>query len=302
MLLHDEIVQPKPAFCVIKPGTELFVLVHALLVIFVALLCAEFMAKRRTKKNNSAKKNWIVFIIFLVIAALGTYIWFRNAAIRKAKFVRYPGFEIEMPESYEIHGIDVSRYQGFIDWPSVKQMKVQDIKLGFAFIKATEGLGNVDKQFKRNWKKAKEAGVTRGAYHFFLATKSGKTQAKNFISAVKLEPGDLPPVLDIEQLYGVAPAKMRKEVQDWLTIVQDYYKVKPIIYTYVNFYTRFMSNEFDDYPLWAAHYLEKDRPRINRPWIFWQHNERGRVNGIVRPVDFNVFNGDSSDFEDLLIK
>jgi lysozyme len=63
-----------------------------------------------------------------------------------------------------------------------------------------------------------------------------------------------------------------------------------------------MSGEFDDYPLWAAHYLEKDRPRIRRRWIFWQHSEKGRVNGIGMPVDFNVFNGDSADFENLLIK
>lgn len=260
------------------------------------------MAKRKQKKGKSRKSLWILAGVFAVVASLTAYIWYTASAIRKAKFVRYPAFGIEIPESYQIHGIDVSRYQGFIDWPSVKQMKVQDVRLSFAFIKATEGLGNVDRQFNRNWKKAKEAGVTRGAYHFFLATKSGKTQAKNFISSVDLQPGDLPPVLDIEQLYGVKPEKMRKEVQDWLTVVEDYYKVKPIIYTYVNFYSRFMTGQFDDYPLWAAHYLEKDRPRINRSWIFWQHNENGRVNGIVRPVDFNVFNGDSGDFADLLVK
>ena len=181
-------------------------------------------------------------------------------------------------------------------------MKVNDVRIGFAFIKATEGLGNVDKQFKRNWKKAAQAGVTRGAYHFFVATKSGKNQAKNFISNVELEPGDLPPVLDIEHLYGVKPGKMQKEVQDWLTAVEDFYKVKPIIYTYVNFYSGYMKGQFDDYPLWAAHYLEKDKPRINRKWSFWQHNERGRVNGITKPVDFNVFNGDRSDFQNLLVK
>jgi lysozyme len=260
------------------------------------------MAKRKSKKQDSGRKWWI--LIPVVIAALIALIYFLYKAenIRKAKFVRYPAFGIDIPESYEIHGIDVSRFQSYIDWPSVKEMKVQDVQIGFAFIKATEGLGNVDKQFKRNWRKAADAGVTRGAYHFFLPTKSGKIQAKNFINTVKLEPGDLPPVLDIEQLYGVKPEKMRKEVQDWLTVVEDYYQVKPIIYTYVNFYTRFLSGEFDDYPLWAAHYLEKDKPRINRPWIFWQHNERGHVNGIRQPVDFNVFNGDRSDFDKLLVK
>ncbi len=259
------------------------------------------MGKRKSKKNTERK--WIIIIscILIALATIG-YFWYKYVSIQRAKFVRYPAFGIDIPDSYEIHGIDVSKYQSFIDWPSVKEMKVNNVHISFAFIKATEGLGNVDKQFKRNWKKAAEAGVIRGAYHFFLATKSGKMQAKNFISKVELKPGDLPPVLDIEQLYGVKPEKMRKEVQDWLTVVEDYYKVKPIIYTYVNFYSRFLQGEFDNYPLWAAHYLEKDKPRITRSWSFWQHNERGRVNGITKPVDFNVFNGDGSDFDNLLIK
>ncbi len=260
------------------------------------------MAKRKSKKSSNERKWFIIIPATLVaIAAIG-YLWYTNVSIQRAKFVRYPAFGIDIPDSYDIHGIDVSKYQSFIDWPSVKEMKVNNVQISFAFIKATEGLGNLDKQFKRNWRKAGEVGVTRGAYHFFLCTKSGKNQAKNFISNVQLKPGDLPPVLDVEQLYGVKPEKMRKEVHDWLTTVEDYYKVKPIIYTYVNFYSRFLQGQFDDYRLWAAHYLEKDKPRIARRWSFWQHNEKGRVNGITKPVDFNVFNGDGSDFENLLIK
>ena len=237
-----------------------------------------------------------------ILLAVAAMLWYKYTVLSKAKFVKYPAFGIEIPDSYEIHGIDVSWYQNYIDWPSVQSMEVKDVKIGFAFIKATEGVANVDKQFRRNWKKAKEAGISRGAYHFFLANKSGKVQAKNFIASVQLEPGDLPPVLDIEQLYGTSVAKMRKEAHDWLNEVEAHYKVKPIIYTYVNFYSNYMDGEFDNYPLWAAHYLEKDKPRINRPWLFWQHNERGRVNGIVTRVDFNVFNGDSTDFENLLMK
>jgi lysozyme len=261
-----------------------------------------FMAKRAKKKSKSRVKTWLVLFIVLLVSIGSYYFWYHFTHIQQAKFVRYPAFGIDIPENYKIHGIDVSRFQGFVDWPSVRQMKVKDVKINFAFIKATEGLGNVDKQFRRNWKKAEQAKMPRGAYHFFLATKSGKAQAKNFISTVDLQPGDLPPVLDIEQLYGVKPEKMRKEVTDWLTMVEDHYEVKPIIYTYVNFYTRHLGNDFDDYPLWVAHYLEKDKPRIDRPWIFWQHNERGRVNGITRPVDFNVFNGDTTAFKKLLIK
>jgi lysozyme len=181
-------------------------------------------------------------------------------------------------------------------------MEVKDVKIGFSFMKATEGLTRVDRQFKRNWRKAEEVKIARGAYHFFLANKSGKAQAENFIRTVKLGEGDLPPVLDIEQLYGVKPAKMRAEIKEWLQVVEDHYDVRPIIYTSVSFYDDYLGEEFDDYPLWVAHYKERNKPRIKRRWIFWQHSEEGRVNGILSRVDFNVFNGDSSDFEDLLIK
>lgn len=260
------------------------------------------MAKQVKKKKKTRRWGWLTIILLLGAAALSFYFWNKYFTIQEAKFVRYPAFGIDIPENYQLHGIDVSRFQSFIDWPSVKQMKVKKVQIDFAFIKATEGLGNVDRQFRRNWKKAREANVPRGAYHFFLATKSGKAQAQNFISTVTLIPGDLPPVLDVEQLYGVTPEKMRKEVIDWLNMVEDHYDVKPIIYTYVNFYNHHMGDAFNDYPLWVAHYLEKDKPRIDRPWIFWQHNERGRVNGITHTVDFNVFNGDTTAFKKLLIK
>jgi lysozyme len=260
------------------------------------------MAKRKRTKKKPGKSRWWVIPVIVVALATLIYALYTIERIRHSKFVRYAGFKIDIPGNFSIHGIDVSKYQDFIDWHSVRDMKVNDVKIGFAFIKATEGVANVDRQFRRNWRKAGEAGMIKGAYHFFLATKSGKAQAKNFISTVNLERGDLPPVLDVEHLYGSSPQKMRKEVKDWLEVVEDHYKVKPIIYTYVHFYSNYLIGEFDDYPLWVAHYLEKNKPRINRPWLFWQHNERGRVNGITSPVDFNVFNGDSADFKDLLIK
>jgi lysozyme len=203
--------------------------------------------------------------------------------------------------NYSIHGIDVSKYQDVVNWQSVKNMRVQDVSISFVFVKATEGLGNEDQMFSRNWKKIKEAGLIRGAYHYFLATKSGKAQAENFINSVTLLPGDLPPVLDIEQTYGVAPEKLRQRAKEWLQTIQTYYGTAPIIYTNVDFYERYLKDDFDGYLLWAAHYLQPSQPRIYRSWSFWQHNERGRVNGCYTIVDFDVFNGDSLEFQKLLI-
>lgn len=126
-------------------------------------------------------------------------------------------------------------------------------------------------------------------------------QAEKFIDVVELEPGDLPPVLDVEQLNGASAEQLRKEIKKWLDIVEFHYHVKPIIYTNVDFYNRNLGKAFDEYPLWLAHYYQPEKPRISRSWIFWQHSDQGRVNGIAGKVDFNVFNGDSTAFNELLI-
>jgi len=251
------------------------------------------------RRKKLSKKWWILLIVFAagLVFMLG-YDWWIS---RKSHFVRYPAFGISIPENYVIHGIDVSKYQQTISWDAVKEMKVKEIQLGFVFIKATEGIINTDPQFKRNWKKSKQAGMIRGAYHFFLATKDGREQAENFISSVDLEKGDLPPVVDIEQTYGVNSTVLKKELKEWLDVVEYYYGVKPIIYTSVDFYSRYLGKEFNSYPLWAAHYYQYNTPRIERNWDFWQHSEEGRVNGILSKVDFNVFNGDSLQFRNLLM-
>ena len=253
----------------------------------------------RSKKSNT-KKNWLIVIIILVSFAIATYIF--NSFYNRPAFVHYRAFGIDMPVNYGIHGIDVSKYQKTIGWKLVKEMEVENIRIGFAFMKATEGLSNVDNQFRRNWSQAKKAEIPRGAYHFFIASKSGKAQAENFIENVRLQKGDLPPVLDIEQINGASVTDLQQRVADWLEVVEKKYDVKPIIYTNADFYKNFLAGRFDDYPLWVAHYLVKDKPRINRQWHFWQHSERGRANGIDAFVDFNVFNGDSSAFKNLLIQ
>jgi lysozyme len=260
------------------------------------------MAKPAAKK----KRNRWWLIPFIIVALLCAYItafyWWQLQTGNKAKFTMYPGFGIELPSSYAIHGIDVSTFQQTVYWPSVKSMQVKNVKVGFVFIKATEGLLNTDKQFKRNWQQAKTANIPRGAYHFFLATKDGKAQADNFISRVKLEPGDLPPVLDVEQLYGVPVNLMQQRAKAWLKTVEAAYDIKPIIYSSADFYNRYLGKDFDQYPLWVAHYFEQKQPHVEREWQFWQHSSIGHINGITTNVDFNVFNGDSTAFKTILLK
>lgn len=252
------------------------------------------------RKKYSIPKT--LFIVFLVIVAIGNVIYYVTSFLNKPPHIKYPAFGIDIPPNYALHGIDVSRYQQAINWSDVKEMQVKNIKIGFVFIKATEGIDKIDPQFRRNWLNAEKENIPKGAYHYFIAGKSGKAQAQNFIEMVKLKKGDLPPVLDIEETYGASATDIKKNIQDWLTKVEQEYKVKPVIYTNINFYNNFLKDSFDIYPVWIAHYLQPDKPRIDRKWTFWQHNENGRVNGIKVPVDFNVFAGDSTAFKNLLIQ
>jgi lysozyme len=263
------------------------------------IVCMATKSDTRTRRNK--RRSFISFLLLAALLSGGAWYLLQWWQAEQAGFEHYAGFNTNIPRGYMLHGIDVSKHQGTIKWPAVKEMQDKDVRIGFAFIKATEGLGNVDKQFRRNWAKAKDAGLPRGAYHFFIPTKSGKAQALNFINTVRLQRGDLPPVLDIEQLYRAKPAQMRKEVKAWLQMVENAYGVKPILYTYVDFYAQYLGDEFADYPLWVAHYMQPEKPRIARDWLFWQHSETGFVNGIRTKVDFNVFKGDTTAFREILI-
>jgi len=262
----------------------------------------------RTGSKTSAKASsqsrrfwktlgWVTAGLFVFSILLYIYNAHKN---KDTYFAHYKEFGIDLPANYEIHGIDVSHHQGKINWPMVKSMESQNVRIGFVFIKATEGYQLVDKSFTDNWFQAGLLGIPRGAYHFFIPGKSGALQAANFIKHVPKEAGTLPPVIDIEQRYKIAPAVFRKELQEMLDSLEDYYKQRPIIYTYASFYNDYLEGHFDHYPLWVAHYFELKSPRTHRDWLFWQHSEQGHVYGIKRLVDFNVFSGDSSDFKQLL--
>lgn len=252
------------------------------------------------RKKKSLFKPLLKILFAFAILAFTFYTLIN--LFSKPPRIKYPAFGINIPPGYPIHGIDVSHYQKIIDWGDVKEMQVKNIKIGFVFIKATEGIGKVDDQFRRNWLNAEEEEIIKGAYHFFIAGRSGKLQAQNFIEIVKLKTGDLPPVLDVEQAYGTNATDIKKGIKDWLNEIENHYGIKPIIYTNIDFYNNYLKGAFDDYPFWIAHYLQPEKPRIERNWLFWQHSENGHVNGIRTQVDFNVFSGDSSDFKNLLIE
>jgi lysozyme len=210
--------------------------------------------------------------------------------------------DVDYPEGYEIHGIDISRYQGEIDWESLQNAMIRKCPVRFIIIKATEGSNHLDENFNDNFYQAREYGFIRGAYHFWSNKTSARSQAYYFLKQVHLEDGDLPPVLDIEHKpQTIATEDFQRDILTWLHIVEDKYHVKPIIYTYYKFKEMYLnSSPFNDYPYWIAHYYVS-KMEYKGDWKFWQHTDAGRLPGINGPVDFNIYNGSFYDLRKLTI-
>jgi lysozyme len=194
-------------------------------------------------------------------------------------------------------GIDVSHYQGTIDWNKVKQAGV-----AYAFIKATESSSLVDNKFQANWQASRDAGVIRGAYHFFKASSDATAQAHNFVETIiSLSSQDLPPVLDVEAGGGTA-SNISSSVQTWLDVVEQQLGRKPMIYTVASFWNSNLTNQFGDYPLWVANYGVQS-PKLPNGWTrwsFWQYSQSGTVSGVAGSVDQDWFNGSAQDLSNFL--
>ena len=169
---------------------------------------------------------------------------------------------------------------------------IEGYPLRFVMIKSTEGSSRTDNKFKENFRQAREHGLIRGAYHFWSNKSSARDQAYFFLKQVRLENGDLPPVLDVEHKPQDRNVEdFQRDILTWLHIVEDKYHVKPIIYTYYKFKENYLDAPvFDDYPYWIAHYYV-DKVEYKGTWHFWQHTDAGKLPGIKGYVDFNIFNG-----------
>lgn len=202
--------------------------------------------------------------------------------------------------SYPIRGVDVSSYQGAIDW---KTLSSQDIS--FAFIKATEGSNYVDPNFNDNYAGALETDLRVGAYHFFSFDSLGETQAENFISVVKSTDNMLPPVVDFE-FYGDKESNLpevnstREQLDILLNLIEEHYGIKPIIYATEKSYDLYLSCQYQDYDIWIRNVITYPKLSDNRKWIFWQYTNREHLdgyNGVEKFIDMNVFNGSKEEFD-----
>ncbi len=196
---------------------------------------------------------------------------------------------------FPVHGIDVSKYQGDIDWNAVKASGVR-----FAWIRATEGGDNADEKFMQNWQGAKAAGIPHGAYHFVYWCRGALEQINWFKTHAPVEEDSLPPVLDVELTPGSKSCprvlnmeQVHREMREMLNEMERYYGKRPVIYSTVDFHQGILDGDyFTEYPMWVR--STKYYPTVKykqRRWTFWQYQSDAYIPGIVGKVDRNAFFG-----------
>ena len=278
------------------------------------------MAQRKIKRKTTRrihkkrKRHFLlrreILLLFLALALLGTGFYLKEKVafyyamyFNKFEHKKLSNSETETKRINRIigdyadktFGMDLSHYQRLED------IKLDSLSIGngaipieFVVLRATMGNRSADKHFDEFWKLSKKHNLVRGAYHFYRADEDPVMQANNFLANVKLESGDLPPVLDIEKIPKRKSTKeLVADLKIWCKIVEETYGEKPIIYTYYHYYKDFLKDEFNGYPIWLANYNDVPQPSPDADWKIWQFTEKGIVKGINTKVDLNVFNGNS---------
>lgn len=270
-------------------------------------------AKKKIVKRNKTQQrkkyvrtSIILLVLAFTLAGTGFYLkqkisyyyalYFNKFSHKKLKNTEEETARIQkiLTENLDkTYGFDISHYQNREDikWDSLS-IGNKTIPLEFVVMRATMGNRNADKHFDDFWEQAKKYELVRGAYHFYRADEDPVKQANNFLENVKLENGDLPPILDIEKIpRRKSKEKLVEDLKVWCKIVEEAYGKKPIIYTYYHYYKDYLKGEFDGYPLWLANYNDVPTPSPDDKFDFWQFTENGIVHGINTKVDLDLYNG-----------
>lgn len=282
------------------------------------------------KKRKKIKKNILnIFRVFLFIFIIVSIFILFNLSDKNKKYNNLNTQKenilndesiikdkINIEDFKYIRGLDISKFQGEIDFKKLKENNIS-----FIFVKATEGEDFKDIMFDNNLKNGKEANILMGAYHFYRLCENGKKQAEFFIKNVKKDLIDLPPVIDLE-LFRNCRSKNGidfeiKEFQDFFFSIKDNYKVKPIIYITIDTYSEFRklftilnNNDYylfvriTDRDIMSRDYTnifglndeEEIRKIFEKGWTFWQALDTYKIEGIEGEVDLDYFNGS---FEEL---
>ena len=217
-------------------------------------------------------------------------------------FLIYNGnikFNHPSSKDYPVRGVDVSEYQGEIDWE-----KLSNQNIDFAYIKATEGSSYTDERFQYNYQNAITTNLKIGAYHFFSFDSDAISQSENYIKNVPKDMNLLPPVVDIE-FYGDKNKNIpnaentREQLKKLLEKLEEYYEKNPIIYATNTSYNLYIKDNFEGYKIWIRDIFSTPNLKDNRKWTLWQYTNRERLegyNGEEKFIDMNVFNGSYEEF------
>ena len=271
------------------------------------------MATRRqpaSKSSSFFQSKYLRFILMFLFLSVIIF-KYRNAilyyfsfksdkVLQSEKAYKARNEDVLFANSSKVVGIDVSHYQGKINWKNVEFVN-DKYPIEFVFIRATQGNDNNDSQFEYNWTECKRYNIVRGAYHYYRPNENSLEQAKNFIKTVKLSKGDLPPVVDIEKLPEEQSIENLKiGLKRFLDKIEEHYEVQPIIYSSGRYYEDFLKDEFSDYTFWIANY-NFINAEVNNDYLFWQFTEQAKIKGIPEKVDVNIYNGSYENLRDLRI-
>lgn len=257
------------------------------------------------------KKRYVIgflLVILLLVLALTTYVFRIDLQFLYHRFTQESATASSKNDlifkayPHSLFGVDLSHYQGEIDWSKVHYIN-DSVPIAFLIIRATMGTDGLDSTFLSRWETIKSKSIIRGAYHYYRPNQHSLSQAKQFKMHVDLKPGDLPPILDIENLSTVQSVEQLKlGVKRWLDDIEAHYGVTPIIYTGDHFYSKYLNTpEFDKYRIWIANYGNYTEP-ITKPWTIWQFTEQGTIDGVEGYIDLNVFKGTYPELKSILIK
>ena len=245
-------------------------------------------------KRRLQKRIWFIFIcavLFFALLTLVIYVTYKKHAVKL------------LSARFTVQGVDVSHYQGDIDWEIFAQQGVQ-----FAYIKATEGSSHVDEYFSKNWEGAKEAGIISGAYHFFSFESPAETQAELYINTVGSLKARLVPAVDIEY-YPRSKNHLEKEhvqaeLKDLLCRLEAHYGAKPFIYSTRSFYKAYLKDDFSEYPLWLRNMYMMPSTSLRDKWMIWQYSDHAVLEGYSSKgtfIDKNAFRGTPAQLEQFVL-
>jgi lysozyme len=227
------------------------------------------------------KVKIFLFLFFLVTI----YLVWRVFSEKISDFI-YADFGEKLPEKYPVLGMDISHYQGEINWDQVEEMRIDNDSISFVFIKATEGLNLEDDRKRPNAYGARGADIAYGFYHFFIPSQSARGQAEFFCEEIGGYNFDLKPVLDVEPDDNINASQLKDSIKVFLNFVEKRLNTRPIVYTYSNLYQEHLSSL--DELFWVAKYAQNCPAMEAEKVICWQFSETGTVDGIKDNVDLNV--------------